>query len=680
MPNPNIVFPIVRRLTVTGHALFPGENKTGIDHTFEPGVTVIAGINGIGKTTLLNLIYRLLVGPFDPYKADEGVQLTQTRLTQLKDFNYFSRRDKAGSAGAVATGEFQFGAKRLSVTRSLKDLSIHGLSVDGKAVTPAPNTSLEFEIWALSGCGSHYDFHLLMRSLVFFLENKTPVVWDPISQAELFRILFLDTGEAVELARLASEIQQIDSRRRSQVNQLNRYKEQQLRMNPDPSAVVEATQRAKTVVERIGVVDAQLTRLAESADSLERAKDSNSQKLDSLKLDLEEATRGLEYLHHRYFASLFPRLPEVARNVFLNLVGDSGCLVCGTRTASLSERFQELATTGACPVCHSPKEQHEQHVQAAEFGSEKIQAENSRVAEKKGQVTELEATVRASSNEYREVLRARIDLQTERERLRTEADELRRLLPTSAEDRLKTENYIKVTDEEIADHVRSIRSKMDDYNTRMTRFRAEINLLRENLTNYFSQYAASFLAESCNLTYKPQKLLLGQAVEKVEYPTFAIQMTSAVSPSAGTTRTEFDDVSESQKEFIDLAFRMAVLRAYASATGQANYAMIVIETPESSLDSIFVMNAGRMLRTWCSPDATGKSNSIVASSNLNRENMISALLGLGRSDVPHPSPEVVHRRVINLLKIAAENAALRVNRATYEEEFRKATLPEPANG
>ena len=45
-----------------------------------------------------------------------------------------------------------------------------------------------------------------------------------------------------------------------------------------------------------------------------------------------------------------------------------------------------------------------------------------------------------------------------------------------------------------------------------------------------------------------------------------------------------------------------------------------------------------------------------------------------------PTPEVIQRRVINLLKIAAENAALRVNRATYEEEFRKAILPEPANG
>lgn len=679
MPNPNIVFPIIRRLVIKGHAMFPGESKNGIDHSFEKGVTVIAGINGIGKTTLLNLVYRLLVGPFDPYKADDGVQLTQTRLTQLKEFEYFSRRDSANSAGATAMGEFQFGKNKLSVTRSLKDLSIIGLSIDSKPVQAAPGATLESEIWMLSGCGSQYDFHLLMRSLVFFLEAKTPVVWDPIAQAELFRILFLDIGEATKLAQLASEIQQLDSRRRNLLDQLNRYKKQQLRYAPNPSAVVEASQRADTVIARIGVIDAQLTRLAESADSLERSKDSESQKLDSLKLDLEEATRGLEHMHHLYFASLFPQLPEVARNVFLNLVGDCGCLVCGARTPGLSERFQKLAADGACPVCYSPKNQHEQQMQAAEFGAEKINAENALISDLKRKVSELEISVRTRSDEYRDVLRARIDLQSERDQLRNEADQLRRMLPASAEERVKSESYIKVAEEEILGYAGDIRAKMIDYTARMTSFRTEINLLRANLTNYFGEYAASFLAETCSLTYKPQKLLLGQAVERVEYPTFAIQMTSAVSPSSGTTRTEFDDVSESQKEFIDLAFRMAVLKAYAEATGNRGYAMIVIETPEASLDSVFVANAGRMLRKWCSPDAAGNSNTIVASSNLNRENMISALLGLGRAEAPHPSPEIIRSRIINLLKVAAENAALRANRASYEEEFLKAITPEPSN-
>lgn len=198
--------------------------------------------------------------------------------------------------------------------------------------------------------------------------------------------------------------------------------------------------------------------------------------------------------------------------------------------------------------------------------------------------------------------------------------------------------------------------------------------LRENLKIYFAEYAASFLAEECNLTFAPRKLSLGQGIAGIEFPTFAVQMTSAVSPSVGTTRKEIDDVSESQKEFIDLAFRMAVLKAYATTLQLPQGAMMVIETPESSLDSVFIENAGDMLRKWC---ALGR-NSVIATSNLNRENMIRSLLGIGQN--PPPTQGEIQKRIINLLKLAAENAALKRHREAYEAEFLNSTTSEVING
>lgn len=679
MPNQHIRFPILRRLSVTGHALFPGKEGEGLNWQFEPGVTVIAGINGIGKTTLLNLIYRMLVGPYDPYKDDNGIQITRTRLVKVPVFRYFSKRDSGQAANSLAFAEFDFGGKTLSLTRRLSDLAINSIIIDGEAIN-LENDDFKGEsaISDLSGCASRYDFHVVVRTLLFFMEQKTPVVWDPSAQAEIFRILFLDAKEAFEFAQMAARIQKMDSDRRNKFDQLRKYKNQFEKFNQRSSVATEVVSRCKEIDDRIGVIENVSEALEDEADQIENDRDEGLQKLDSLKLDVEEATRKVEHLHHHYFASLFPRMPDTAKNVFTNLVSDNGCLVCGNREPELSEQFRKIAEGGDCPICRSPKERQEHVFAVAEFGSVSIQHEMDRIANLKRTVEKLEIAVASRSDDYSEALRKRLQLHAEREELRKESIRLRGMLPPTAEEATQTENYIKFTEKEISSLHKDIQSEMEAYKVKAAFFRSEVELLRANLTGFFEEYAGSFLAEICYLTFDPRKLSLGQATEKVEFPTFAVQMTSAVSPSNGTTRIDPDDVSESQKEFVDLAFRMAVLKTYAVATNGVASAMIVIETPEASLDSVFIGNAGKMLREWCHPTQNG-TNCIIATSNLNRENMISALLGLRLEDNPKPDANEVKKRVVNLLEISAENAALRLHRRHYETEFDKSTSPEVLN-
>jgi hypothetical protein len=194
---------------------------------------------------------------------------------------------------------------------------------------------------------------------------------------------------------------------------------------------------------------------------------------------------------------------------------------------------------------------------------EAIQEQSTRIASLKQELNEFEAVVSLEGESYQALLGRRLELQTEQTRMQREADRLKGFLPASAEEVSKTQDYITVTQENIEILAQSIRKLVENYTLKLTELRQQIDGLRENLKTYFAEYAASFLAEDCNLTFAPRKLSLGQGIAGIEFPTFAVQMTSAVSPSVGTTRKEINDVSESQKEFIDLAFRMDVLKAYA---------------------------------------------------------------------------------------------------------------------
>lgn len=670
MGNPNIRFPILRRLVVKDFGLFPGKDGQGIDHRFERGVTVIPGVNGLGKTTLLNIIYRLLVGPFDPYKGNE-IQLTQRRLTELRYFNYFSKRDKSARTDGTACGEFSFGDRKLVVARRLSDLSLTGLELDGIDSFSQVETP-EDQIWQLAGCSSQYDFHLLVRSVLFFLEEKTPIVWDPIAQAEIFRILFLTGDEALQLANIARDIQVIDSQARNMYDQLRRYKTQLLSMRARSSSATEVTDRTRYIEDRLPKVEQRAERLREATDELEGVRNANRAKLDALKLALEEASRELEFRHHQYFVTLFPKLSETARNVFTNLLGESGCLVCGSRRSGLSAELRRLAEQGTCPVCHSPKEDQEVMVTGAQFGSKVIKREIAKIDRLKTQVNRSQIVVDSNEEKYRKALAELLNIMTEHDELEAEADSLRALSPVGADELTRTEDYVRFTEKEIQKLRRKNKALLVKYTDRLSVLDRAIRRNRSNMASFFSEYAGSFLAEKCNLTFEPQQLQLGQAVDKVEYPTFAVQMTSAVTTSGGTTRIKDDDVSESQKEFIDLAFRMAVLKTYATSTKVTGGAMIVVETPESSLDSVFVSNAGKMLRNWCA-DPTPGANSVIATSNLNRENMIGALLGLNQGRRPPES--AIKKRVINLLEVAAENASVRQHRKEYESQFRESTTP-----
>jgi len=663
----SITFPVLRSIAVKNYEIFPGQDDGGISHSFLPGVTVIAGINGLGKTTLLNMILRVLIGPRDVVREDPNEPgFRKHKLMNWRSPKYFRQRVSDAAAEATVDATISFGDTTLRIVRSLNNLEIITLESNGTSVEPSID-KYEALICQLAGVGSFYDFHFLVRNLVFFLEDRRALVWSEEGQFEIFRILFLDSKVATKFGALYDAIQKIDSRSRSLLTEVNRN-EKQLKQNLAAVGQESSTQAL------ISDLQTQFTSISEREETLtdrinELLNDKRDliAKIEQSKLDLEEARREYEGSQQRYFSQAFPGLNDTVQYLFAHLVSEGGCLVCGNRETDAAERIRELASNGQCPVCESLPDQQENVVSGPKVNAARLQKLFLTIQKKVVAHRHLEREKSDLENSLRDLVASRTEALKDQEKISDELRKNKGKLPTDDESTRELQSAVNVGRKRLNEYKAERETLAQEYSGLLENARLYVETLSEQIKTQFQFFAGHFLAEECELSFGVAKKPIGQSGVRYDYPNFSVLMTSGVFSNSPRERSERDQVSESQMEFIDLAFRMALMAVAIQKSGNA---MLVLETPEASLDSLFVGRAGELLRNFAGGHGEHE-NVLIASSNLNNENMIPALLGLNDSK-PSSKKERVSR-IINLLELAAPSAALRKDREHYAEAYKKAT-------
>jgi len=355
-----IHLPVVERLRVLNYPLYPGANKQGLDLHFDRGVTVIAGINGIGKTTLLNLLLRMLVGSTGPSKAatrDIG-RVSKRSLVTAKKFSFF--QDRAGvtlGANATSTLTFRIGGKQIAVTRHLTNLEITKLVISGKTLATPSNSEFLAQMVALSGLATPYDFHMVVRYVQFFTEERLPLLWSPTAQLELFKMLFVDEAIGQKLNKLFSEIQGADTDYRNRTYQYNQRKERydQARakyQSADPDLTVVTAQLAATRTE-LDSASRDHRRVTEQVAELVKQRDDADRKVESLQVALDQEIHAFHQQDAAYIAQALPALDDKFRMLMQGLGSNLGCFVCGKsgkrEVATISKRLRDRH----CFVCNA---------------------------------------------------------------------------------------------------------------------------------------------------------------------------------------------------------------------------------------------------------------------------------------------------------------------------------------
>ena len=660
-----IRLPVLTELKVTGYELFPGNPPgSGIAWSFQQGLTVIAGINGLGKTTLLMMILRSFTGRYD--LTTDGAQQTLSVALPSKPMrlnprhiSIFQDRVTDGAANARVALSARIGTRLITIKRRLNNLALEHLSIDGQPVElsggiDAREAVFQSRLTELIGLGSFVDVLLLLHHVMLFYENRPGALWDTNAQRHLLRALCLDSGDASRAVELERQLQRADSQARNvhaRITTAQRRLRQALQQEGGTDRIL-----AELSAEQ-ELLDAEVFEAARLEEALQEYDDQRRRArlaYERAKIVREEADRAVERLKYTALLTRFPSMDDTIRLALSRIMTDGRCLVC---TAPAQERQSELekqVAAGCCPICGSEPEAHDNLVPAHEFDQARLAQERDRAAQAKSEETTQSALLEASTARHSETLaqwenlRNSIRDRTERNR------QLQARLPDSARSR------------EYRNELRRLRSEHDEWRAHrashlqeLRTFFAErqdaITARSEELVESFTELVQTLLVEEVRLVQvqrTPRYLEApGHSSEHIQVPAYAAEMRAAARPAL-TRRNYPTEVSESQRELIDLAFRLTLVTVFSEAS---TFAM---ETPEASLDGIAMERVGRALAGF----ASRNGNRLIVTSNLTNAGIVSAMF---EDTEPEAELELRLRRVLNLLNVAAPNRALIEDRERY---------------
>lgn len=508
-----IHFPVFEHLQVKNYRLFPGtERDPGLDFAIRPGLSIVAGINGLGKTTLINILFRLVVGPFELPKLDNAARFGSTARVRETPWparrEFFSRRvaDKAREATARLT--FVIGAQRFCVERSLADCRLLSATVGGHpiVITDGFESAYKDQVVGNAGLGSFVDFLTMVKFLTFFNEERRDILWDDQAQRQFFRILFSSPAISQEWVQHESDIGSADSSARNASAFASRLEkdiatlEEALEKNAGVTAELAAAQK---------LLDADLERQAEletRAEGLKKQLTSLTRQMERAKLAEDGARRQLEELRYTALGRLFPSLDEAARYIFTHLFADAHCLACGADAKEEIARLEHAIVQGVCAVCGADPSRQERssisaqvvpvHMVEQKMLDRALEAVANARTEREAATT-AEASVRSQLEEFnteldrvsRSVDKRRLANATLRARLPPDPDQI-------AGKRKALENARRSQEEYERQRARAERK----YQVLLTQTEELFRAAAVRVAHRFQRFATAFLEEKCSLS------------------------------------------------------------------------------------------------------------------------------------------------------------------------------------
>ncbi|WP_036214531.1 AAA family ATPase [Lysinibacillus sphaericus] len=644
-----IFLPKLVKIEINNFSLYSQEPS--FSYEFKNGINAIIGVNGIGKTTFIELILYCLVGARRKYTLNKK----KKEITfEKKNQDYFSSRfndnfDTNEQADAVL--DFKVENDVITISRSLFHDEIKFVKLNGEIL---PITEEEkYNDFIIERLG-FYNFEALqkiIRDFLVFDEQRLNVAWEMNNQDEILRILLLDGSQDERFYALENKIISLDStgRHLSEDRRIARerlallYEEREKLLsrvkNDEETDDVKIDEKLdynelinikNTLELEMSTIEEEIELMLASIESVSYEVNKYIGERNILNQDLETIENYISKEEVKLYNSVYDKLPDYYYTLEKGLVNEGKCLACSTKSNELKQKFRENKEMHSCLVCGSKLEEE------IELDPEIITTINRYNDQRERlliQIKNRQNDIDKSKEKYSKLDKEVNNLLKSKEQKSSQLIQIESLVSQYKND-VPADTYSQLVLNldnqiiELSNEVKRIYEERDALKLELEKiqdnFVSSIALMNRELSIYFNKYASTFLGLECELTMKRQKI---RSIPHVQF----------MPKVNGAERGDIYSVSESQRFFLDQAFRMAIIDFLQNKI-KGFEVFFITETPEGSLDIAYEEQVAEMFTIFAK-----SNNNIIFTSNLNSSNFLSKIFKkIDKTDR--------ERRILNMLE------------------------------
>jgi hypothetical protein len=593
-------FPIITRVRIKHFSLYKKAEFLDID--LKKNVFCLAGANGLGKSTFITILNYGLTGI---------VKNPDRRFTQYNEIPKFYNQSKGFAAtyfdGRVSETDydlaevmldFTIGEFQYTITRGffepdeLRDFTKIGAGVNLSTdqLSHSEINDLYKTHFTKDVKLAQFDQFVFLQSYVFtFDETHQLLFWD---ESLMERVLYLFFGVDAEKAKTADRLRKEINKSDSDAKNLQWQ-------------ITKARNELESIKKKMQIVDvnnATNIELFETHKSLIEASDDLNEKIDRVRADIKDCDLNIsdfslksnslrseyEYIFNQSLKEDTPieRNPKV-----VSILNDLKLRIYTSKGFQdlLDQLVDEIKFEFSVVNGKSPEEYFEQ-LKVLDLQLSEVSKEINNFQSRKNRLIEQEKEFLVSFNITNDKI----------EKIQKDNDDLLKSIHN-----LKNNKEVNAVIKSYEDVIAQYSTQKDESYQKRNKARNDLDVLEKELSlGYvdaeslfipaFNEYAKNFLGLDINvqLTSSSKGASLSLIIED-------------------SKRKDSFQLSESQRYFIDIALRMALIELSASS------ATFLVDTPEGSLDIAYESRAGKMLA-----DFSKVNHHLIMTANINSSQLL----------------------------------------------------------